>query len=141
MAAKSSWASPHQVGIRVKSLRAARLLINPSLNNLGRAYVEGHLDVEGRIADRVTIAEVLARDAQSRPARGRMPTWLSRHTRQGDRAAIAYHYDVSNAFYQHWLDPEMVYSRAYFETHDSDLATAQIAKLNPVCRKLRLEHG
>ena len=54
---------------------------------------------------------------------------------------IAYHYDVSNAFYALWLDPEMVYSCAYFPGETMSLEEAQIAKLDMICRKLRLKEG
>ncbi len=54
---------------------------------------------------------------------------------------IAHHYDVSNAFYALWLDPEMVYSCAYFHDRNSDLETAQLDKLDMICRKLRLKPG
>ncbi|MGA2044654.1 MAG: cyclopropane-fatty-acyl-phospholipid synthase family protein [Roseiarcus sp.] len=54
---------------------------------------------------------------------------------------IAHHYDVSNAFYRLWLDREMVYSCGYFHEWDDDLDTAQIQKLDMVCRKLRLRRG
>jgi cyclopropane-fatty-acyl-phospholipid synthase len=54
---------------------------------------------------------------------------------------IAYHYDVSNAFYGLWLDPEMVYSCAYFLNADTSLADAQVAKFDMICRKLRLKAG
>ena len=54
---------------------------------------------------------------------------------------IAYHYDLSNAFYALFLDPEMLYSCAYFTDWDNDLATAQQAKLEMICRKLRLQPG
>jgi cyclopropane-fatty-acyl-phospholipid synthase len=54
---------------------------------------------------------------------------------------IAYHYDVSNAFYALWLDPEMVYSCAYFPEADTTLEEAQVAKLDMICRKLRLKSG
>ena len=54
---------------------------------------------------------------------------------------IAYHYDVSNAFYELWLDPEMVYTCAYFTHWDNTLAQAQHDKLEMVCRKLRLKPG
>ena len=54
---------------------------------------------------------------------------------------IAYHYDVSNAFYALWLDPEMVYTCSYFTKWDNDLAQSQIDKLEMCCRKLRLEPG
>jgi cyclopropane-fatty-acyl-phospholipid synthase len=54
---------------------------------------------------------------------------------------IAHHYDVSNAFYQLWLDKEMVYSCAYFHDWSDDLDRAQVQKLDMVCRKLRLKPG
>lgn len=61
--------------------------------------------------------------------------------RPGDEKAIQYHYDVGNDFYQLWLDPKMVYTCAYFRNPTDDLATAQTAKLDLICRKLRLEPG
>jgi cyclopropane-fatty-acyl-phospholipid synthase len=54
---------------------------------------------------------------------------------------ISHHYDVSNKFYSMFLDPEMVYSCAYFTDWGNDLATAQRAKLDMICRKLRLRPG
>ncbi len=58
-----------------------------------------------------------------------------------DKAQVQFHYDVSNAFYALFLDPEMVYSCAYFPDWEADLATAQRAKLDMSCRKLRLRPG
>jgi cyclopropane-fatty-acyl-phospholipid synthase len=43
--------------------------------------------------------------------------------------AIQHHYDLSDAFYRLWLDPEMVYSAALFEPDDS-LEAAQLRKLD-----------
>ena len=54
---------------------------------------------------------------------------------------VHYHYDISNAFYALFLDPEMVYSCAYFRDWNNDLATAQHDKLDMICRKLRLKPG
>lgn len=54
---------------------------------------------------------------------------------------IAFHYDVSNDFYHRFLDPEMVYTCAYFTDWSNDLATAQKDKLDMICRKLRLKPG
>lgn len=54
---------------------------------------------------------------------------------------IHYHYDLSNRFYELFLDPEMVYSCAYFADWNNDLATAQADKLDMICRKLRLQPG
>lgn len=130
-----------RVAIRLRSTSAARYLLNPSLDSLGEGYVEGHIDVDGPIGDIVEVAESLARHADARQGLGRLPDWITRHTRRSDRSAIEYHYDVSNAFYARWLDPRMVYSCAYFDSPDRDLASAQVAKLDHVCRKLRLEPG
>ena len=54
---------------------------------------------------------------------------------------IQYHYDVSNAFYALFLDPQMVYSCGYFTDWKNDIATAQRDKLEMICRKLRLQPG
>jgi cyclopropane-fatty-acyl-phospholipid synthase len=54
---------------------------------------------------------------------------------------VRFHYDVGNEFYALWLDRQMVYSCAYFERGDESLESAQTAKLDYVCRKLRLAPG
>ena len=54
---------------------------------------------------------------------------------------VHYHYDLSNRFYELFLDPEMVYTCAYFRDWNNDLAAAQADKLDMICRKLRLQPG
>ncbi len=66
---------------------------------------------------------------------------VKKHSKSENDRAIQFHYDISNDFYALWLDPAMVYSCAYFETPAVDLAAAQTAKLEHICRKLRLEPG
>ena len=68
----------------------------------------------------------------------------SQHEPERDRAAIRYHYDVGNDFYKLWLDRRMLYSCAYFDSGtdpDLELEDAQVAKLDLICRKLRLQPG
>jgi cyclopropane-fatty-acyl-phospholipid synthase len=62
-------------------------------------------------------------------------------TAEAYKANISNHYDVSNAFYALFLDPDMVYSCAYFKEWSNDLATAQRDKLEMICRRLRLKPG
>jgi cyclopropane-fatty-acyl-phospholipid synthase len=77
-----------------------------------------------------------------RAARQLLPRISGRkHSPRRDRRAVTFHYDVSNDFYQLWLDRHMVYSCAYFETPEDDLEKAQEQKLDYLCRKLRLRHG
>jgi cyclopropane-fatty-acyl-phospholipid synthase len=65
----------------------------------------------------------------------------SRHTRRRDASAVRHHYDVGNEFYALWLDRRCIYSCAYFPTGREDLDAAQEAKLEHICRKLRLRAG
>lgn len=58
-----------------------------------------------------------------------------------NRHAISFHYDVSNDFYALWLDEKMVYSCAYYEDASQSLEQAQRDKLDHICRKLRLKPG
>ncbi len=133
-----SLADNAHVHLKVKSVASAKLLMKPNLANLAEAYIEGSIDVDGPIGEVVAVADQLADLSGESDKRSGLPNWLGRHTRHSDRKAIQYHYDVSNDFYSQWLDPRMVYSCAYFRTGTEDLATAQLAKLDLICRKLKL---
>jgi cyclopropane-fatty-acyl-phospholipid synthase len=58
-----------------------------------------------------------------------------------NKAYIQFHYDLSNDFYALFLDPEMVYSCAYYTDWDNGVEQAQRDKLDMICRKLRLKPG
>jgi len=68
-------------------------------------------------------------------------TALADGSEAANKNNVHYHYDLSNAYYELFLDPEMVYTCAYFRDWNNDLATAQRDKLDIVCRKLRLQPG
>jgi len=83
-------------------------------------------------------------DAESRSATSpgpRRATLVKRHSKAENRDAVQFHYDLSDDFYSLWLDPDLIYSCAYFETPEIDLESAQQAKLEHVCRKLLLSPG
>jgi cyclopropane-fatty-acyl-phospholipid synthase len=64
--------------------------------------------------------------------------WLSRNTRRGSRRNISAHYDLGNDFFRLFLDPTMMYSSAYYETEETPLEQAAVAKLDHICAKLKL---
>jgi cyclopropane-fatty-acyl-phospholipid synthase len=64
--------------------------------------------------------------------------WLNRNTRTGSRRNIGAHYDLGNDFFRLMLDETMMYSCALFETPQSTLRDASLAKLESICRKLNL---
>ena len=132
---------PPRVTIRVPKPSSLRYLLSPTLYKLGAAYVEGQLEIRGRAADMIRIGTELAA-AKGEAGRPPNPLWQrARHTRAKDAEAIRYHYDVSNDFYAAWLDPNMVYSCAYFEDGSEDLASAQIKKIDHILRKIDLRPG
>jgi len=67
--------------------------------------------------------------------------WVNRNTHEGARRNIAAHYDLGNDFFALWLDPTMMYSSAIFEQPGMSLHEAQLARLDRICRKLRLQPG
>lgn len=129
------------VTLRVKTVAAMPLLLDPSLDNLGEAYVKEKIDVEGNLADIIDIGYRLATASVGSPGKLQRVARHFTHSKASDKKSIQYHYDVSNDFYQLWLDPRMVYSCAYFEHGDEDLATAQLKKIDHILTKIRLRPG
>ncbi|HWW22139.1 MAG TPA: cyclopropane-fatty-acyl-phospholipid synthase family protein [Steroidobacteraceae bacterium] len=111
----------------------------------GDAYCNGQIEVEG---DLIQTLSVISRVGQVREANPsilhRLARWVhrpSRNTFDGSRDNIHHHYDISNEFYALWLGETMAYTCAYYPTADTTLDQAQIAKMDHVCRKVRLNSG
>ncbi|HEY8607436.1 MAG TPA: cyclopropane-fatty-acyl-phospholipid synthase family protein [Noviherbaspirillum sp.] len=130
-----------EVTIKVPHVSALSYLLTPSLSNLGQAYVEGKIEVEGRLKEIIHVGSQLAERTLKPEGRFARIARNVRHTRKRDEEAIRYHYDVSNAFYQAWLDENMVYSCAYFENGTEDLGAAQLRKIDHILTKIRLQPG
>lgn len=134
----------------------------PSELSFAEAYIFDDFDIEGDIEAVFPVAEnlltnlhwgvkerlhqatrLLTLPTHHHPRSGRRASMLNgnRHSIERDRKAIAYHYDLSNAFYALWLDRRMVYSCAHFDTPDEDLDLAQERKLEHICRRLQLKPG
>jgi cyclopropane-fatty-acyl-phospholipid synthase len=113
-----------------------RLLRAPALT-FGEAYADGHLAFDGDLVEFLVAANhALA----GRPYQRRNPHARGASTHDA-RSNVHVHYDLGNDFYQLWLDEAMVYTCAYFEAPGQSLDAAQRAKLEYVCRKLRLRPG
>ncbi|MHA6821547.1 class I SAM-dependent methyltransferase [Ralstonia pseudosolanacearum] len=128
------------VTLTVREASALPLLLSPTLNNLGEAYVQEKIDLDGRLPDIINVGYQLAASAAATGSDvlARVVRHFA-HTKEGDKASIRYHYDVSNDFYKLWLDRNMVYSCAYFEHGDETLDDAQIKKIDHILTKIRLQ--
>jgi len=134
------------------------LILHRDLLRIAESHLSGGIEAEGDLEALFSLAEFFRRANWSLPRRlsaawaaWRLPSAypgtihrarpVVRHARHNSRATITHHYDVGNDFYRLWLDPEMVYSCAYFRDSTQSLADAQQDKLDYLCRKLRLEPG
>jgi cyclopropane-fatty-acyl-phospholipid synthase len=123
--------------IVVKNRRALLGWLADSQLNFGEAYMFGAVEIRG---DLVALLDAVYR---AWPAGARRPWWLWQRSNsvRAARDNVHGHYDLGNDFYRLWLDREMVYTCAYFPTPDVALEQAQVAKMDLVCRKLRLRPG
>ena len=142
------------------------LLRRPSLDNIIRHYIDGLIDFRGGTL--IDFGLQLERGRRSAKLKGLSKLTLLRslssfllepatkpqdahgfdgeitgrsQKKRDNKAFVQFHYDLSNDFYALFLDPEMVYSCAYYTDWQNDLATAQRDKLEMICRKLRLKPG
>jgi cyclopropane-fatty-acyl-phospholipid synthase len=135
------------VGVKFLTPAAERhLLLDPELA-LGEIYTDGTLVMEqGSIADLLAIA-LSQPDAMPRWAK--LQFWVryvARHWQQFNprrraRRNVARHYDLDGRLYRLFLDADMQYSCAYFETPDSSLDDAQLAKKRHLAAKLQITPG
>ena len=142
-----------------------RLLFPPTPDGFAEGFLRGDLDIEGDVMAAVDAGQALDVRRLGVPGVRRLARWGmelrrgtpqaaplqrvshvagARHSPARDMAAVRFHYDVGNAFYELWLDRRLAYSCAYFAngTTAADaperLDGAQEAKLDLIARKLRL---
>jgi cyclopropane-fatty-acyl-phospholipid synthase len=130
--------------LRVRSPRFYRALLRGSVG-LGESFAEGAWECD----DLVALTRIGARNMERldrlrralspllAPAQ-RLAAWLARNTPSRARRRIAAHYDLGNELFSQFLDRTMMYSCAVFESPADTLEQASLAKLERVCRKLRL---
>jgi cyclopropane-fatty-acyl-phospholipid synthase len=143
-----------------------RMLLPPSELSIAEAFIDDDVDIEGNAEYAMHLGDVIGARLQSpggfagllpmllklphddadallrEVRRERFPHGLHSFTRrEGGEDAIQHHYDLGNEFYRLWLDERMVYTCAYFRSENETLDSAQEAKLDLICRKLRLEPG
>jgi cyclopropane-fatty-acyl-phospholipid synthase len=140
----------------------------PGALGLARAYVSGHLDVEGNMftalsrlsraqeshigwAERLKLLQALGGPTVLLPRIPPPPQevvpnrrWMTvgrMHSKGRDANSISHHYDVSNRFYEWVLGPTMAYSCACYPTRDASLEEAQEYKFDLIARKIALKPG
>lgn len=114
---------------------------------LAEAYIDG----DWSSPDLATLLELGARNMRSaeglagtsmfKRLTNRLRHWHRRNTRSGSKRNIVAHYDLGNEFYQRWLDGEMQYSSAVFDSVERSLEEAQARKLDLIVERLGISGG
>ncbi len=163
----SCWPSQESKAVTLVLNRPSALkemLIGGCEASIGEAYIDKAFDIEGDFESAFIWSEILSAQSWGFLLRLKVMYLLlqlpnkegsrnqsiilsraslhgRRHSVQRDQSAIRFHYDISNEFYSLWLDPQMIYSCAYFESENDNLQQAQFNKLDHICRKLNLKPG
>jgi cyclopropane-fatty-acyl-phospholipid synthase len=139
--------SGNLVVVRLRTSSAERrLLLDPELT-LGEVFMDGSLVLErGTIADLLAIA---MDHPDATPGWTKPQQWFRYLTRQfrqfnprgRSRNNVAHHYDLDGRLYSLFLDSDMQYSCAYFESSDASLDDAQLAKNRHLAAKLLMKRS
>ena len=119
-----------------------RLLLDPEAE-FGDAYSEGRITLKGELVSALEILYHSMSEAEHRSwyvkAVSKCMEYVQRNSLRGSRRNIQRHYDLNTDFYRFWLDPQLVYTCAYYSSPSATLEQAQAAKLDYVCRKVQLQ--
>lgn len=136
--------APPQVRVRISQRGLLlRFLFRPDLY-FGEAYAQGDVEIDGDLVALLGYLDPLDPQGVGAPLWERLKLKfpkLAPHRLARARSNIRHHYDLGNDFYRLWLDPDLVYTCAYYPTPTASLDDAQQAKMEYVCRKLRLKPG
>ena len=121
-----------------------QLLRNPGLR-FGDLYSTWRVEVEGDFVEFLVTLNRGIRDSAAIRWLKKNLAWALNgprlNTLSRSKENIHHHYDISNDFYEMWLDTEMQYTCAYFPDPTMTLEAAQLEKMDHVCRKLQLKPG
>ena len=136
------WSTVTQVFIRDRGA-LLKLIADPELY-FGELYSAQRIEVQGSLLDFVeAVYRVWPLHSTIKKSKKLLPQFYDagRSSVSEAHRNIHRHYDIGNDFYKFWLDERMLYTCAYFPNQDTSLEDAQLAKMDYVCRKLRLCPG
>lgn len=135
-----------QCTITVHDMNFFRLMLQQG--SLGAA--ESYLGSEWDVDDLVVLIRILVRNRQrldkvdnaffARISQAVLRVWYarSRNNKDGSKRNIAAHYDLSNDFFKLFLDENLMYSSAVYESPTQSLEDASNHKLALICHHLKL---
>lgn len=132
-----------QFTVKLKDDNLLGLISNDMLMSFGEAYMDGRVDVDGDLADLMSLALRSGLVSITQKPQGLAGTALriaeKFRSLKTEKENIACHYDLGNDFFRLWLDESLTYSCAYFSNNSDTLEQAQQQKIDHSLKKLRLK--
>jgi cyclopropane-fatty-acyl-phospholipid synthase len=115
---------------------------------MGESYMDGDWTTPDLVSlVRLAVRNLRTLDTQHKFLSGiralasRVRHKLRSNTLAGSKKNIRAHYDLGNEFYALFLDSQMMYSSAYFQSDYDSLEVAQHEKIDMACRKVDIQTG
>jgi len=132
-----------QFTLKLNDYDILSLIGDDMLTSFGEAYMDGRVDLDGDLADLMSLAlrSGLMSVTQQAPGLAGAAMRVAGKLRSISHAKenVARHYDLGNHFFRLWLDGSLTYSCAYFSKASDTLDDAQPQKIDHSLRKLRLQ--
>jgi len=130
----------------IRHPRAYRRILLFGHIGLMEACFDGEVDIEGDFAAGFKAAFDSGFERNPNALVGLRNRWhewrFSNRSIAQARANARFHYAIGTQFYRYWLDtPLMMYTCGYWGRGAKDVDQAQIAKVDHVCRKIKLSRG
>lgn len=132
-----------QFTVRFNDDNVLGLIGDDMLSSFGDAYMDGRVDLEGDLADLMSLAlrsGLMSVNQKTNGFAGKaLRTAGKLRSLKHKKENIAHHYDLGNDFFRLWLDHSLTYSCAYFRNASDTLEQAQEQKIDHSLKKLRLQ--
>lgn len=132
-----------QFTVRLNDDNVLGLIGDDLLTSFGEAYMDGRVDVEGDLADVLSLVLQNGLMSVTQKAQGFAGATLRAagklRSLKHEKENIAHHYDLGNDFFRLWLDESLTYSGAYFRNASDTLEQAQRQKIDHSLNKLRMQ--
>jgi cyclopropane-fatty-acyl-phospholipid synthase len=134
-----------EVVIKINSKKLFSSLLLTGTNGAAHSYIEGYWETDN-LAKLIEISLVNEKVFQKIDNKFTLITrvatnfidFIKKNNKNHAKRNILMHYDLSNEFFQLFLDKKMVYSCAIYESENTDLDVASVHKLKTICDSLKL---
>jgi cyclopropane-fatty-acyl-phospholipid synthase len=132
-----------QFTVRFNDDNILGLISGDMLMSFGEAYMDGRVEVDGDLADLMSLALRSGLMSATQTTQGFAAKALQSADKLRSlgrvRENIEHHYDLGNDFFSLWLDESLTYSCAYFQNTSNTLDEGQQQKIDHSLRKLRIQ--